>query len=78
MVTVPLTLLDHVHQTDLPPALPAWLGSPDCLLAPTLVPETVVVAPLTVMVVGVAKLSLTGVVMMSSVTERLIVPLVPL
>src|ERR1041385_1453003 len=48
----------QVHQTDAPPILPAWLGSPASLVAPTLEPETVRLAPLRV--IRLAKLLLAG------------------
>src|SRR5258707_984669 len=39
--TLPLDAAVQVHQTEWPPALPAWFGSPLSLLAATFVPATV-------------------------------------
>src|SRR5204863_236519 len=58
MVAWPLPGAVQDHQTEWPPALPAWLGSPVSLVAPTLVPVCVEVLPLIVM--ALAKLSLAG------------------
>ena len=56
------------YQTDLPPALPAWLGSPVSFVAPTFLPYTVVEAP--VNVCRLAKLSLSGADWMAEFSER--------
>ncbi len=48
----------HCHHTDLPPVLPAWLGSPLSLVAPTLLPVTV--APAAATVIRLAELSFAG------------------
>src|SRR5438477_91464 len=48
----------QAHQTEWPPVLPAWLGSPVSLVAATLLPETVAELPLRLL--ALAKLSLAG------------------
>ena len=58
IVTLPAEGAVHVHQTDLPPALPAWLGSPVSLVAPTFEPVSVAEDP--VMAVPLAQLSSAG------------------
>ena len=58
IVTLPLAAGVHDHQTDRPPALPAWVGSPLSLVAPTLLPVRVPVAPLSTC--AFAKASLAG------------------
>jgi hypothetical protein len=35
----------QLYQTDLPPTLPAWFGSPGSFVAPTLVPLTIPLLP---------------------------------
>ncbi len=40
-VTVPAAVGVIFHQTEAPPELPAWLGSPDSLVAKTLLPLVV-------------------------------------
>src|SRR3954468_7786823 len=45
-VTVPLEGAVQVNQTDAPPALPAWSGSPASLVAPALEPDALPEAPL--------------------------------
>src|SRR5215213_3898526 len=37
-VTVPPAGASHFHQTDFPPALPAWFGSPGSFVAPSFPP----------------------------------------
>ena len=46
-LTLPLDEAVQVHHTDLPPALPATVGSPDCLVAFRLVPITLNDVPAT-------------------------------
>src|SRR3954471_2329966 len=46
MTTRPLVGAVQVHQTDFPPALPPWFGSPASLVAPLLLPVTVMPGPL--------------------------------
>ena len=58
MVTEPLAGAVHRNHTDPPPGSPAWLGSPDCLVAPTLVPVSVPLGPLNTE--AVAKVSFGG------------------
>src|SRR4051812_35238540 len=48
MVTVPEAGAVQVHQTDLPPEMPAWRGSPVSRGALTLEPEAVTTGPLSV------------------------------
>src|SRR5438046_6772810 len=48
MVTEPLPGALQVYQREWPPALPAWLGSPDSLVALALEPVTAPEAPLKV------------------------------
>src|SRR5207247_211298 len=48
----------QLYQTDLPPALPAWFGSPASLVASTFVPVTLPLVP--VIACAAAKLSLFG------------------
>src|SRR5256885_854070 len=48
----------QAYQTECPPALPAWLGSPVSLVAPTLVPVAEGVLPLRTL--ALAKLSFAG------------------
>src|SRR5437762_11344089 len=68
MVTLPAAGAVQDHQTDLPPALPAWFGSPVSLVAPTLEPLSVAEEPLAA--VALAKLSFTGAAVASSATAR--------
>src|SRR6266404_692437 len=68
MVTLPAAGAVHDHQTDLPPTLPAWFGSPVSLVAPTLEPLSVAEEPLAA--VALAKLSFTGAAVASSATAR--------
>src|SRR5881628_1928210 len=58
MVVLPEAGAVQDHQTDLPPPLPAWLGSPVSLLAPAFEPVTVIDEPL--VTVALAKLSFAG------------------
>src|SRR2546423_3213546 len=58
IVVVPLAGAVQRYQIECPPALPAWLGSPASLVAPTLVPARLPLEPLTTC--AAAKLSLAG------------------
>ena len=58
-VTVPSTGGVNCHQTDGPPLLPAWAGSPVCLVAPLLVPSTGLL-DVSDRVAGASKRSLAG------------------
>ena len=58
MVMFPLAGAVQVHHTDLPPVLPAWLGSPTSFVAFTFVPVRVAAVPL--MLSRLAKLSFAG------------------
>ena len=72
-LTLPLDGAVQVHHTDLPPALPATVGSPDCLVAFTLVPFKLNDVPATTE--AFANASFTGVVVLTvSTTEVADVP----
>jgi hypothetical protein len=58
MTVRPLAGACHLYQTDAPPELPAWLGSPASLFAPTFVPVTPPAMP--VKTRALAKLLLVG------------------
>jgi hypothetical protein len=58
MVTEPAEGAVQRYQIDAPPALPAWLGSPDSLVAPAFEPVAVPLAPETTC--ALAKLSFAG------------------
>ena len=58
IVTEPPTAGVQAYQIDPPPALPAWLGSPVCLVAPVLV--AVMVPELPVITWALANASLGG------------------
>ena len=64
----------HVHQTDWPPATPAWFGSPGSFDAEMFVPRRVTLVP--VMTMRLAKLSFTGGGVSASVSVK--VPELPL
>src|ERR1035437_494024 len=57
-LTVVATGATHDHQTEAPPLDPAWLGSPDSLVAPTFEPVTEALVP--VIAMRSAQLSLAG------------------
>ena len=57
-VQIPLLGAVQRYQTDLPPSLPAWLGSPVSLVAVVLLPTRVPLTPL--MARALPKLSLAG------------------
>ena len=58
MVTLPEAGAVQNHQTEAPPAFPAFGGSPDSLVAPTFEPVTVTDEPLST--VALANMSFTG------------------
>src|SRR5438067_1179631 len=64
----------HCHQTECPPVLPAWLGSPDSLVAPALLP--VALAELPVSLLALAKLSLAGLAT-AAVKWKVMLPVAP-
>jgi hypothetical protein len=61
IVTVPADGAVHVHQTDFPPTLFAWRGSPASFVACALVPVVIAMSPTSVM--RLAKLLLAGAVL---------------
>src|SRR5262245_8972217 len=75
MVVEPMAGAVQTHQTEWPPVLPAWFGSPASLLASILVPVKVAVLPL--MYVAFAKLSLLNVAVLPEKVQFLTV-MVPL
>src|SRR5438105_3169238 len=66
-VAVPLAGAVQRYQTEAPPALPAWLGSPDSFAAPAFEPVTVPLAP--EIACAFAKLSFAGAATVLASTE---------
>src|SRR4051812_40428886 len=60
MFMLPFAGAVHFHQTEAPPASPAWFGSPDSFVAKAVVPVAWAELPFSVIVLAFANASLDG------------------